>query len=357
MKARTRARQNGADVGHHSSGTEAHDLELEREATHNNDNDPIAITAPQDADTAEVTAVFAQANSATRVNGRVEDDPPDDAGNDALQRYLLDIRKHELLTPEQELDISTRAKEGDFQARQLMIERNLRLVVSIAKGYAGRGVSLADLIEEGNLGLIHAIGKFEPERGFRFSTYASWWIRQNVERALVQQARTVRLPLHVIREVSTVLKARTHLEQAAAACGTNGVTHEDIASLTGFTIDKVSDLLAMSDRPLSLDAPLESDSGETLNDFVATDESADPERQAQGHETQRHMDVWLRTLSAREREVVEARFGMHGQDELTLESLAERLHLTRERVRQIQQEALNKLKRMIQREGLKLDLL
>ncbi len=281
----------------------------------------------------------------------------DEAAQDSLQRYLLNIRKHPLLTAQEELEVARRARAGDFAARQQMIERNLRLVVSIAKGYAGRGVALADLIEEGNLGLIHAISKFEPERGFRFSTYASWWIRQNVERALVQQGRTVRLPLHVIREVSTVLKARTHLEQAAASQARNGVTHEDVAALTGFTIEKVADLLAMSDRPVSLDAPVESDSSETLTDFVADDAAVNPEANAQGHETTRLLDMWLRTLSNREREVVEARFGLHSRDEVTLGDLAERLHLTRERVRQIQQESLTKLKRMIQRDGLRSDLL
>jgi RNA polymerase nonessential primary-like sigma factor len=281
----------------------------------------------------------------------------DDAAQDALQRYLLDIRKHPLFTAEQELATAKLARAGDFKARQLMIERNLRLVVSIAKTYANRGVALADLIEEGNLGLIHAISKFEPDRGFRFSTYASWWIRQNVERALVQQGRTVRLPLHVIREVSTVLKARTHLEQAAAAQARNGVTHEDVATLTGFSIDKVADLLAMSDRPISLDAPVESDSSESLSDFVADDAAVNPEASTQGHETTRLLDMWLRTLTNREREIVEARFGLHARDEVTLEDLAARLHLTRERVRQIQQESLLKLRKMIQRDGLRSDLL
>jgi RNA polymerase nonessential primary-like sigma factor len=281
----------------------------------------------------------------------------DEAAQDSLQRYLLDIRKHPLFTAEEELAVSRRAKAGDFKARQLMIERNLRLVVSIAKTYAGRGVALADLIEEGNLGLIHAISKFEPDRGFRFSTYASWWIRQNVERALVQQGRTVRLPLHVIREVSSVLKARTHLEQAAAAQARNGVTHEDVAILTGFSIDKVADLLAMSDRPISLDSPVESDSSESLGDFVADDAAVNPEVSTQGHETTRLLDMWLRSLTNREREIVEARFGLHARDEVTLEDLAERLHLTRERVRQIQQESLQKLRRMIQRDGLRSDLL
>lgn len=281
----------------------------------------------------------------------------DDASQDSLQRYLLNIRKHPLLSAQEEVALATRARAGEFAARQQMIERNLRLVVSIAKFYANRGVALADLIEEGNLGLIHAISKYEPERGFRFSTYASWWIRQNVERALVQQGRTVRLPLHVVREVSTVLKARTHLEQAAASQARNGVTHEDVAALTGFSIDKVADLLAMSDRPVSLDAPVESDSNETLTDFVADDAAVNPEANAQGHETTRLLDMWLRTLSNREREIVEARFGLHARDEVTLEDLADRLHLTRERVRQIQQESLSKLRKMIQKDGLRSDLL
>jgi RNA polymerase nonessential primary-like sigma factor len=308
------------------------------------DDDQLGTLPPQ---AEEIAAIAAPALAAES----------DDASQDSLQRYLLNIRKHPLLSAEEEVLIATRARAGDFAARQQMIERNLRLVVSIAKSYANRGVALADLIEEGNLGLIHAISKFEPERGFRFSTYASWWIRQNVERALVQQGRTVRLPLHVVREVSTVLKARTHLEQAAASQARNGVTHEDVAALTGFTIDKVADLLAMSDRPVSLDAPVESDSNETLTDFVADDAAVNPEANAQGHETTRLLDMWLRTLSNREREVVESRFGLHARDEVTLEDLADRLHLTRERVRQIQQESLVKLRKMIQKDGLRSDLL
>src|SRR5262245_12577717 len=167
-----------------------------------------------------------------------------EVGN-TLQTYLRDIRKAPLLSPQEEFETATRAKAGDFAARQAMIERNLRLVVSIAKNYLGRGLPMTDLIEEGNLGLMHAIGKFEPERGFRFSTYASWWIRQNVERAIVHQARLVRLPVHVVRELNQVLKARRALE---AESGRNGgpdkpVRVEDVAAAVGRPVQEVSDLL------------------------------------------------------------------------------------------------------------------
>jgi RNA polymerase nonessential primary-like sigma factor len=292
------------------------------------------------------------------------DDAEPDPGQDILQRYLLDIRRHALFTAEQELETATRAKAGDFKARQDMIEHNLRLVVNLAKAYANRGVSLSDLIEEGNIGLMHAIEKFEPERGFRFSTYASWWIRQSVERAVVQQGRTVRLPLHVIREVSTVLRARTHIEQHERSephrqQGRPGerVSVEDIAALTALTPERVAELLALADRPLSLDAPAQSGEDDKLQDFLADEAAASPEAQRQCHETQDKLNGWLRTLSPREREILLSRFGMNGQEEATLDSLAARLGLTRERVRQVQQEALGKMRRMIQRDGLRLDLL
>lgn len=272
----------------------------------------------------------------------------DAASQSVLQAYLNQIRIKPLLTPQQEFDTATRARQGDFEARQAMVEHNLRLVVSIAKAYVGRGVALADLIEEGNLGLMHAIEKFEPERGFRFSTYASWWIRQNVERAIMQQARTIRLPVHVIRELNQVLRARRHLEESSPN-GTASV--EDIASLIGRTADEVSDLLTLGELPASLDLMHESSAGDSYQEQFADQQAPGPEDTTQAHEVSHLLDTWLQTLVEREREVIEARFGLYGRDTETLESLAKRMDLTRERVRQIQQEALLKLKRRLSKGG------
>lgn len=281
------------------------------------------------------------------------DEGEGELGN-TLQSYLRDIRRTPLLTPQEEFATASRARAGDFQARQAMIEHNLRLVVSIAKHYLGRGLPLGDLIEEGNLGLMHAIEKFDPDRGFRFSTYASWWIRQGVERAILQQARLVRLPVHVVRELNQVLKARRHLEseQAAQAGGeARPVRVEDIAALLGRPPDEVAALLRHTEAPASLDAPLDREEGESLVDRVADEQTVDPMDQTLVHEVDALLQGWLSELSAREREVLECRYGLHDRDPQTLETLAERMGLTRERIRQIQQEALLKLKRRLARQG------
>ncbi len=279
-----------------------------------------------------------------------------------LQTYLREIRRAPLLTPQQEFETATRARTGDFEARQAMIEHNLRLVVSIAKNYLGRGLPMTDLIEEGNLGLMHSIGKFEPERGFRFSTYASWWIRQNIERAIMHQARLVRLPVHIVRELNQVLKARRALE---AESGRNGhhdkpVRVEDVAAAVGRPVQVVSDLLRFSELPTSLDAPIDRypadhNGAESMLDSVADDGATDPMSLTLSNEVEQLLNHGLEELNEREREVLAGRYGLRDREPETLEVLAERLKLTRERIRQIQQEALLKLKRRMIRNGIDRD--
>ena len=283
-----------------------------------------------------------------------------EVGN-TLQTYLREIRRAPLLTPEEEFATATLARQGNFAARQAMIEHNLRLVVSIAKHYLGRGLPLTDLIEEGNLGLMHSIGKFEPERGFRFSTYASWWVRQHIERALMHQARLVRLPVHVVRELNQVLKARRALEAASASAGAadKPVRVEDVAAAVGRPVKEVSDLLKFAEQPTSLDAPIDRQQGEngseSVLDGVADDGGTDPMSLTLSNEVDLLLTHGLDELNQREREVLAGRYGLGDREPETLEVLAARLGLTRERIRQIQQEALLKLKRGMVRHGVDRD--
>ena len=283
-----------------------------------------------------------------------------EGSGDALSVYLRGVRRTELFTPQEEFETATRARAGDFAARQSMIEHNLRLVVSIAKGYAGRGVPMGDLIEEGNLGLMHAIDKFEPERGFRFSTYATWWIRQSVDRALMYQGRAVRLPVNIVRELQQVLRARRLLESDAnlVAQRPEGIRVDDIAAFLGQDASHVADLLSMGESPRSLDATLDRNGeDQTLGDTLVDELALDPEDAAQAHEVDLLLESWIASLSNREREVLEGRFGLHNREPETLDTLSQRLGLTRERVRQVQNEALIKLKRHIGRRGITRDAL
>ena len=264
---------------------------------------------------------------------------------DTTQHYLNQIGTRPLLTVTQEVHFATLAKQGNFEARQKMIEHNLRLVVSIAKHYINRGVVLLDLIEEGNLGLMRAIDKFEPERGFRFSTYATWWIRQSIERAIMNQARTVRLPVHMVRELNQILRAKYHLE--AQHHDGKDATAEDIAHLVDRPVEDVQDILALSEHASSLDAPLDNDPQSSLMDMLQGDAADGPDSRAEHHEMTVLMRDWLTKLPDKQRIVIMRRFGLDNDDPATLEELAAEMGVTRERVRQIQQEALIKLKRAL----------
>jgi RNA polymerase nonessential primary-like sigma factor len=268
---------------------------------------------------------------------------------DTTQHYLNQIGTRPLLTVPEEVHYATLAKAGNFEARQKMIEHNLRLVVSIAKHYINRGVVLLDMIEEGNLGLMRAIDKFEPERGFRFSTYATWWIRQSIERAIMNQARTVRLPVHMVRELNQILRAKYHLE--ARHHNGKDATVEDIAHLVDRPIEEVQDILALSEHATSLDAPLDNDPQSSLMDMLPGDSDDGPDSRAEHHEMTVMVRDWLKKLPDKQRIVIMRRFGLDNDDPATLETLAEEMGVTRERVRQIQQEALVKLKRAFAARG------
>jgi RNA polymerase nonessential primary-like sigma factor len=271
---------------------------------------------------------------------------------DVTLTYLNEIGKNALLTAKEERELATRVREGDFEARQRMIECNLRLVVSIAKHYLNRGLTLLDLISEGNLGLIHALEKFEPERGFRFSTYATWWIRQNIERAIMNQSRTIRIPVHVIREMNSCLQAFRHLE---AHKGTEP-SADEVAHLLGKPVHCVRSALNLNQRMASLDTPLGIDPELTLGDAIPDEDMPLPEEKLQCAEIEAFIRLWLDGLGAKQRCVIEWRFGLNGHEAHTLEKVANMLDITRERVRQIQVEALESLHRTLKSKGISRDI-
>ncbi|AYH45132.1 RNA polymerase sigma factor RpoS [Azoarcus sp. DN11] len=271
--------------------------------------------------------------------------------SDVTQIYLNEIGANPLLTAEEEGALARRVRAGDFAARQTMIERNLRLVVNIAKHYLNRGIPLLDLVEEGNLGLMHALEKFDPERGFRFSTYATWWIRQNIERAIMNQSRTIRLPVHVVKELNQVLRAQRSLE----AAGNGEFTLEQIAARLDKSVEEVRAILALSEHTASLDAPLEIDPSLSIGESLADDQATSPDLSIQDAEVEELIREWIGMLNEKQRLVIRHRYGLDECEVMTLEELAARLSLTRERVRQIQLEALSQLRRTVKRRGISRD--
>lgn len=272
---------------------------------------------------------------------------------DATQIYLNEIGFSPLLSAEEEVFYSRRARQGIESARKRMIESNLRLVVKIARRYLNRGMSLLDLIEEGNLGLIHAVEKFDPERGFRFSTYATWWIRQTIERGLMNQTRTVRLPIHVVKELNLYLRAARELSQKLD----HEPSADEIARLLDRPVEDVQRMLGLNERVSSIDAPIGGDTEKTLVETLADPNMPDPAMQVQDDDIRVSLDGWLDQLPDKQREVLARRFGLRGHDVATLEEVGEEIGLTRERVRQIQVDGLKRLRCLLEGEGLSSDAL
>ncbi len=267
---------------------------------------------------------------------------------DATRMYLGEIGFSPLLTAEEEVHFARRALKGDEAARKRMIESNLRLVVKIARRYINRGLPLLDLIEEGNLGLIHAVEKFDPERGFRFSTYATWWIRQTIERAIMNQTRTIRLPIHVIKEINLYLRAARQLAQKLD----REPSAEEIAAVLDKPIDDVKRMLGLNERITSVDVPIGKEGDRLLLDAIPDDNNADPSALLQDEDLHNVIEKWLDKLSDKQREVVERRFGLNGHEKATLEDVGNSIGVTRERVRQIQMDALRRLRQILEAEGL-----
>jgi RNA polymerase nonessential primary-like sigma factor len=267
---------------------------------------------------------------------------------DATQIYLSEIGFSPLLTAEEEVYFSRKSLKGCEASRKRMIESNLRLVVKIARRYNNRGLALLDLIEEGNLGLIRAVEKFDPERGFRFSTYATWWIRQTIERAIMNQTRTIRLPIHVVKELNVYLRTARELAQILD----HEPTAEDIAAKLDKPVEDVSKMLRLNEKITSVDTPIGGDSDKVLLDIIADNVGKSPEAKITNNDINNNIVHWLEQLNPKQREVLARRFGLLGYEPSTLENVGVEIGLTRERVRQIQVEALRKLKDMATNEGL-----
>ena len=278
-----------------------------------------------------------------------QDDQPKNL--DATQLYLGEIGFSPLLTAEEEVYFARRSLKGCEASRKRMIVSNLRLVVKIARRYNNRGLALLDLIEEGNLGLIRAVEKFDPERGFRFSTYATWWIRQTIERAIMNQTRTIRLPIHVVKELNVYLRASRELSQKLD----HEPTAEEIALALDKPVEDVTKMLRLNERITSVDTLIGGENDKALLDIIADEKEFSPEESLQDSDIKSNIVTWLEELNPKQREVLARRFGLMGYEPSTLEDVGAEIGLTRERVRQIQVEALRRLRDMLGHQGLSLE--
>jgi RNA polymerase primary sigma factor len=268
---------------------------------------------------------------------------------DSLRLYLREIGRVPLLTAAQEIELAKRIERGDMRAKRQMIEANLRLVVSIAKGYLGRGLTFLDLIQEGSLGLIRAVEKFDYRKGFKFSTYATWWIRQAVTRAIADKARTIRIPVHMVEKLNKVVHVERQLVQRLG----REPSPEEIAEQVEMTADEVRDILKMSQMPISLEKPIGEEEDSSFGDFVEDETSPSPFHIATTTLRREDVERALNSLPKRERQVIEMRFGLNGQKPRTLEEVGQAFGVTRERIRQIENTTLKRLESLPEAQALR----
>jgi len=301
----------------------------------------VLFTRPSTTSSAET----AEREPSTEALAAQEDSAPSGLEHDPTRLYLHELGYKSLLTAEEELEVARRIRKGDEAARAKMIESNLRLVVKIARHYCYRGLDLLDLIEEGNLGLMTAVEKFDPERGFRFSTYATWWIRQTIERGIMNQGRTVRLPIHVQKELNIYLRAAKELTKTLD----HDPTPEEIAELIDQPIEEIQRVMALATETTSLDddESTQDQRKPSLAETLADEHILDPAILIQDDDLKHHVEEWLDSLGKRQREIIVRRFGLAGHEPATLEDVGKAVGLTRERVRQLQIDTLKKLKEMI----------
>ena len=277
--------------------------------------------------------------------GSVEESPEDVSPeliklDDPVRMYLKEIGKVKLLSPEEELEVAKRMAEGDLAARKQMTEANLRLVVSIAKRYVGRGMQLLDLVQEGNLGLLKAVEKFDYTKGYKFSTYATWWIRQAITRAIADQARTIRIPVHMVETINRVIRTAHSMVQTLG----RDPSAEEIAAEMKLDVSKVEEILKIAQEPVSLETPIGEEEDSHLGDFIQDEEASQPAEAASFALLREQLEEVLTTLTPREEQVLRMRFGLTDGKTHTLEEVGKEFDVTRERIRQIESKALRKLR-------------